>query len=117
MPTRFRVPWTVLAATALALVFAAPAFGRSYDVTISDLTDGQPLTPPVVATHVSEHPIFEVGQPASVGVREIAENGNTRRFWSSSRPIRSIRSPASRRPGMGRWFRRESPARRCSTTG
>jgi hypothetical protein len=76
MPKRFAVLLTVLPAMALALLFAAPAFGRSYDVTIRDLTDGQPLTPPVVATHAGKHPIFEVGQPASVGVREIAENGN-----------------------------------------
>jgi hypothetical protein len=67
---------TVVAASAIALIFAAPAFGRSYDVTITDLTGGQPLTPPVVATHTGKHPIFQVGQPASVGVREIAENGN-----------------------------------------
>jgi hypothetical protein len=76
MPKRIAVLLTVLPATALALLFAAPAFGRSYDVTIMDLTDGQPLTPPVVATHGGKHAIFEVGQPASVGVREIAENGN-----------------------------------------
>jgi hypothetical protein len=60
----------------LALASAAPAFGRTYDVTITDRTEGQPLTPPVVATHRGRHAIFEVGQPASVGVREIAENGN-----------------------------------------
>jgi Spondin_N len=76
MPKRFLLISTLLPATAVALAFAAPAFGRSYDVTIKDLTDGQPLTPPVVATHTGKHPIFEVGQPASVGVREIAENGN-----------------------------------------
>ena len=76
MRNRFAVLMTVVAATALAMAFAAPAFGRSYDVTIRDLTGGQPLTPPVVATHGGKHPIFEVGQPASVGVREIAENGN-----------------------------------------
>lgn len=76
MPKRFAVLSIVLPATALVLVLAAPAFGRTYDVTIKDLTDGQPLTPPVVATHAAKHPIFEVGQPASVGVREIAENGN-----------------------------------------
>lgn len=66
----------------LILAMAAPAFGRnhdvtrSYDVTITNLTGGQPLTPPVVATHRGKHAVFEVGQPASVGVREIAENGN-----------------------------------------
>src|SRR5918995_2328360 len=67
---------TVVVTAAIGLLFAAPAFGRSYEVTITDLTGGQPLTPPVVATHTGKHAIFKVGQPASVGVREIAENGN-----------------------------------------
>jgi hypothetical protein len=49
---------------------------RTYEVTITNLTSGQPLTPPLVATHRKKGQLFEVGQPASVGVREIAENGN-----------------------------------------
>jgi Spondin_N len=82
MPKRFPAVLSLLAAAAIALVFAAPAMGRSYDVTITDLTGdpntggGQPLTPPVLATHTGKNAIFTVGQPASVGVREIAENGN-----------------------------------------
>jgi hypothetical protein len=83
MPKRFPALLTLVVVGATALVFAAPAMGRSYDVTITDLTGGgpstgggQPLTPPVVATHTGKNAIFQVGQPASVGVREIAENGN-----------------------------------------
>jgi hypothetical protein len=76
MKNGFPALLTVAAAGAIALMFAAPAFGRSYDVTITDLTEGQPLTPPVVATHTGNHPIFEVGRPASVGVQQVAENGN-----------------------------------------
>jgi hypothetical protein len=49
---------------------------NTYRVTIRNLTSGQPLSPPVVATHRGEDQLFEVGEPASVGVREIAENGN-----------------------------------------
>ena len=49
---------------------------RTYRVTIKNLTSGQPLSPPVVATHRGDDRLFEVGEPASVGVREIAENGN-----------------------------------------
>jgi hypothetical protein len=56
---------------------APSALGRDFEVTISNLTAGQPLTPPVAATHSGKHALFEVGQPASVGVREIAENGNS----------------------------------------
>ena len=45
-------------------------------MTISDLTGGQSLTPPVVATHGAATGMFTVGQPASVALKEIAENGN-----------------------------------------
>ena len=54
---------------------AAPSL-RVYDVTINNLTSGQPLTPPVVATHRRPVDIFEVGEAASFEVKEIAENGN-----------------------------------------
>src|SRR2546425_1962639 len=86
-----RLPLAALAiAAALLLVMAAPAgahrkkhrhharsaTAHTYQVTIKNLTRGQPLTPPVLVTHSDEDQVFEVGQPASVGVREIAENGN-----------------------------------------
>jgi hypothetical protein len=61
----------------LALAPSASAGEREYEVTITDETSGQPLTPPVVAAHHGKHAVFDVGQPASVGVREIAENGNS----------------------------------------
>src|SRR5205814_5388403 len=50
--------------------------GVTYRVTITNLTTGQPLTPPVVATHRTPFHIFQVGEAASFGVKEIAENGN-----------------------------------------
>src|SRR5918996_2112464 len=66
-----------LTAGLAALLVVPSALAREYEVTITNLTAGQPLTPPVVATHRSRHAVFDVGQPASVGVREIAENGNS----------------------------------------
>jgi hypothetical protein len=70
---------TLAAAIAVvaSLLIVPSALARQYEVTITNLTPGQPLTPPVVATHHGKHAIFDVGQPASVGVREIAENGNS----------------------------------------
>jgi hypothetical protein len=66
--------------TAAVLVPAVAAAGGSegprYRVTVRALTDGQPLTPPVVVTHGADFDLFEVGQIASVGVKEVAENGN-----------------------------------------
>jgi Spondin_N len=50
---------------------------HTYEVTITNLTNqGQPFTPPVVATHHKKVQVFQVGAAASIGVKEIAENGN-----------------------------------------
>jgi hypothetical protein len=68
----------VVAAGALAFASSAGADRppREYRVTITGLLSGQPFTPPVVATHRSEGLMFEVGERASFGIKEIAENGN-----------------------------------------
>jgi hypothetical protein len=72
----------ILAATAVAagaLAAAAPADADpagSFEVTFTDLTSGQPLTPAVAATHRGKNELFRVGRPASFGLKEIAENGN-----------------------------------------
>jgi len=55
---------------------AGNARTRSYEVTIENLTDGQPFTPPVIATHRRATRIFKVGQAASFELKEVAENGN-----------------------------------------
>jgi Spondin_N len=67
-----------LAALLLTLLGAAPADAgseRNYRVTITNLTNGQPMTPFVVATHSGSSSIFEVGSPASAGLQSLAENG------------------------------------------
>ncbi|MGH3132779.1 MAG: spondin domain-containing protein [Gaiellaceae bacterium] len=81
MRTRARVLAVALAAAGtvvLAAVTAAAASApvKTYEVTITNLTGGQPLTPPLVATHRAATGMFTVGQPASFGLKEIAENGN-----------------------------------------
>lgn len=54
---------------------AAPT--RTYEITVENLTaSGQPFTPPLVALHRRAADLFTVGKAASVGIREIAENGN-----------------------------------------
>jgi hypothetical protein len=74
-----RAFWVSLAAVAVLSAVAVPAGASSvatYEVTITNLTAGQPLTPFVVATHSGALSIFRVGSPASEAVKEIAENGN-----------------------------------------
>ena len=72
--------WMIALLLALFLPNTGVSYADSppatYQVTITNLTSGQPLTPPVVATHRKPFHIFEVGSAASFGVKEIAENGN-----------------------------------------
>jgi hypothetical protein len=49
---------------------------RRYRVTVTNLTSGQPFTPPAVALHRFDAEVFSVGEPANEAVREVAENGN-----------------------------------------
>jgi hypothetical protein len=72
---------TFIAALGLALAFFVPEAARSesgqtYKVTITNLTAGQPLTPPILVTHTNKTGIFTVGEAASEGIRQVAENGN-----------------------------------------
>ncbi len=48
---------------------------RLYEVTVTNLTVGQPLTPFVLATHRGDHGIFREGRPASFGLQQLSENG------------------------------------------
>lgn len=78
---RLRVPALAASVLAGAVLATGPAASAdapvaTYEVTITDLTGGQPLTPPLVATHRAATGLFTVGQPASFGLKEIAENGN-----------------------------------------
>lgn len=79
--------YTLAAATAAAL--AAPALipgvagatpkdsgPRTYEITITNNNRTQWFTPPVLAVHERSAQVFSVGKKASIGVTEIAENGN-----------------------------------------
>ncbi len=67
---------------ATGLVSSFPSIGtadadesRLYRVTITNVTSGQPLSPPVFVTHSRDIQVFAVGRAASAGVRAIAEDG------------------------------------------
>ena len=49
---------------------------RTYEITIENLTTGQPLSPGVAATHTKRVRVFRRGRAASEGIRLIAENGD-----------------------------------------
>jgi len=75
-----------LASAALALIAGTAGangaeedsrYQARYKITVTNLTAGQPFTPPVIAMHNRRANVFRLGRPANEGVRMIAENGNS----------------------------------------
>jgi len=54
-----------------------PSGGMTYEVTITNLTKGQIFSHPVVLSHSSEYSLFQLGQPVSGALAELAEDGLT----------------------------------------
>ncbi|MCH7698525.1 MAG: spondin domain-containing protein [Chloroflexi bacterium] len=61
---------------ALGSAGTASAQEATYTVTIENLTDGQPFTPPVLVVHSADMDLFELGEAASNEIAQLAENGN-----------------------------------------
>jgi len=87
MRRALRIVGAAMAMAAVLLAFVVPAGAaaptRTYEVTITNLTSGQPFTPVALVTHRASVDVFTVGAPASFGVKEIAENGNLGSLVSS----------------------------------
>lgn len=77
-------PWraVVIGALLTLIVLSMAGAGHAqsspttYKVTITNLTHGQPLTPPLVATHREGVHIFTEGEAAGSELQQVAENGN-----------------------------------------
>lgn len=77
---------SVLAMTAIVAMLAvvsvagipesSAAKTKIYEVTITNLTPGQPITPPLLVTHAKDAGFFTVGEMANNGIQQLAENGN-----------------------------------------
>ena len=69
------------AATVMSHVASADGV-RLYEVTVYNATRGQPVTPPVAATHTSDFQLFEIGEDLEtsdlgIALRKQAEDGPT----------------------------------------
>ena len=53
-----------------------PPAMASFEVTVSNLTGAQPLSPIAVIAHQAGYQVFEIGSPATVGLEELAEGGD-----------------------------------------
>jgi Spondin_N len=82
MSLQLKLLAAVGAAAVLTLSAALPAASddgpnlRTYRVTLVNLTDGQPFSPPVAATHDRDMRMFRVGRLASDELAAIAQAGN-----------------------------------------
>lgn len=82
MPKTTKLLAVAGASAALILTLAIPAASddgadlRTYRVTLVNLTDGQPFSPPVAATHDRSIRMFRVGRLASDELAKIAQAGN-----------------------------------------
>jgi hypothetical protein len=82
MPKTTNLLAVAVASAALILAFAIPAASddgpdlRTYRVTLVNLTDGQPFSPPVAATHDRSMRMFRAGHLASDELAKIAQAGD-----------------------------------------
>lgn len=75
----------LFAVTAIVAILAVGAAGipesnaagpQMYEVTVTNITPGQPITPPLLVTHSKDVSLFSVGEKASSELQQLAENGN-----------------------------------------
>ncbi|MFB5598352.1 MAG: spondin domain-containing protein, partial [Nitrosopumilaceae archaeon] len=76
----------IFAITAIAAIFAVvgiaeipqseAVISNTYKVTVTNITPGQPITPPLLVTHSKDVNLFSVGEEASEELAQLAENGN-----------------------------------------
>lgn len=60
------------------------AEGFQYQVTITNLTPGQPLSPAAVVIHGPDWQGFALGEPASLGLEMLAEGGDNTQFLAAA---------------------------------
>ena len=86
-------------AASLAATSAANAqgdgYGISYSVTVTNLTKAVQFTPLAAASHTRAIALFELGQPASAALAEVAEEGSNR---GAGRGARGQRGPSAASP-------------------
>ncbi len=104
--TRFRSIRTLMLTFASALSFLllnVAASAQHFQVTITNLTDGQTFTPIMAASHKQGVKLFKLGQPASTDLEEVAESGDVSELEATLRAnpdvLRVVDSGAPLPPG------------------
>jgi hypothetical protein len=82
-------------AALIALAWCAPAQASEpaaeYELTIRNTNPGQNFSPPVMILHTREYRLFGLGQPATVELWRLAEDGSTAEFQAlADRAVRAV---------------------------
>lgn len=77
---------------------AAPppaAVTATFEVTVTNLTNAQPLSPVAVIAHQNTFPVFTIGSPASGGLELLAESGDNSLLLTDAMAVAGIGDTAS----------------------
>ncbi len=77
---KIMIPFTMSLFITACIITSSTAFadqGRKYEVTITNITRGQVITPPIVISHEKDFQLFTLGAPAISQLATLAEDGIT----------------------------------------
>lgn len=74
---------------------APPPTMATFEVTVSNLTNAQPLSPIAVIAHQNTFPVFTIGSPASAGLETLAEGGDNSALLAEANAVAGIGDTAS----------------------
>lgn len=66
----------LIALAGMTMADSSAAETRVYEVTVTNITPGQPLTPPLLVVHDKNTEVYSVGHEASAELMQLAENGD-----------------------------------------
>jgi len=78
---RLNVRLAIALITVCGILVSSVAYAKDkttlYEVTITNITRGQVISPPIVISHSEDFQLFSLGHPAPPGLPELAEDGMT----------------------------------------
>ncbi len=72
-----------------------PPAMASFDVTVTNLTNAQPLSPVAVIAHQDSYAVFTIGTAATLGLEELAEGGDNATLLSEADADAAVLTTAS----------------------
>lgn len=72
-----------------------PVVMSTFEVTVTNLTNAQPLSPIAVIAHQNTFPVFTIGSPASAGLETLAEGGDNSALLAEAMAVAGIGDTAS----------------------